>query len=177
MKHLYFLATILIFFITGCQTLIPHTLTNIPKNPLMKTLHLTNLSIVPKVGGGTGGNPEVELNKCLNKTEKERNLCINIFYPEEINIGIFPSNGTRIKLAGRSSLIERKELIVKNQEKIILSIDTSKISLPIKVNIKSAKKLQYKNNLAIIINTKDINNTLIIEDKEGKVLLEYLIIK
>ena len=123
-----------------------------------------------------GGNPEVQLNKCLDKKSKDRNICIDLFYPEDIEIGIYPPNGLRIKLAGRVSAIERKELYLGTQKRVILSIDSSNIKLPITLNVK-AKQFQYKNSLAIVIEVKDIEKSITLKDKEGKLLLDYSIIK
>ena len=123
-----------------------------------------------------GGNPEVKLNKCLDKKSKNRDICIDLFYPEDIEIGIYPPNGLRIKLAGRASSIERREIQIDSQDRIILSIDTSNIRLPIILNVKG-KQLQYKNSLAIVIEVKNIKDTITLKDKEGKLLLDYTIIK
>jgi len=161
MKRIYFLPTTL-FFLTACQT----------------TPAPYRVSINDEVSiSGTGGNPEVQLNQCLNKKGKKRNICIDHFYPENIEIGIYPKNGLRIKLAGRASSIKREELTLTTQNRVILSIDTANVKLPITVNINPIKKLQHKNNLALIIETKDIKNSIIIKDKKGKVLLDYKIIR
>ena len=163
MKHIYFLPTTLLFFLTACQ---PTTI-------------LQKVSMNDEVSrSGTGGNPEVQLNQCLNKKGKERDVCIDHFYPEDIEIGIYPKDGLRIKLAtiGRGSST-KEELILTTQDRIILSVDTKNVKLPIKVNISPIRKLQHKNNLALVIETKDIKNNIIIKDKEGKVLLDYKIIR
>jgi hypothetical protein len=162
MKQTYFLPTILIFFLTGCQT----------------TPTPYRISINDEVSiHGSGGNPEVQLNKCLNKKEEERNICIDHFYPEDIDIGIYPPDGTRIKLAGRASSIERRELIIHSQQRVILSIDTTNVSLPLTSNISPIQQLQHNHNLAIIIETKNIEERVTLKDSEGKVVLDYTIIK
>jgi len=164
MKRIYFLPTTLLFFFTACQT----------------TPVLERVSINDEVNiNGTGGNPEVQLNQCLNKKGKERNLCIDHFYPEDIEIGIYPKDGLRIKLAtiGRGSSTKKEELTLTTQDRIILSVDTTNIKLPLTINIKPIRRLQHKNNLALIIETKNIKNNIIIKDKEGKLLLDYKIIR
>ena len=162
MKRIYFLPTALLVFFTACQT----------------TPVLERVSINDEVSiSGAGGNPEVQLNQCLNQRGRARNICIDHFYPEDIKIGIYPKDGTRIKLAGRASAIEKRAFTINNQDRIILSIDTANVKLPLTVNIKPVKKLQYKNNLALIIETKDIKNSITLKDKEGKLLLDYKIIR
>jgi len=161
MKQIYFLPiTLIIFFITACKTS-----TTVPYKVSINKVK------------GIGGNPEVYLNQCLNKKGRERDICIDYFYPEDIEIGIYPKDGLHIKLAGRSSSVKRKELIIDTQDRIILSIDTTNIKLPITSNINPIKKLQHKNHLAIIIEVKDIESSITLKDKKGKLLLDYKIIK
>ncbi len=158
-SHPFTLIFSTILTLTGCyNNLIPYKITHNDK---------------VRIGGG---NPEVQLNKCLDEKGKDRSICIDLFYPEDIEIGIYPPNGLRIKLAGRASAIEKKVLSLDTQERIILSIDTSNIKLPITLNVK-AKQLHYKNSLAIIIEVKDIEENITLKDKEGKLLLDYTIIK
>jgi len=128
-----------------------------------------------------GGNPEVKnnnniINKCFQLKGKAKPICLDRFYPGDLNITIFPQLNSQIKLAGRRSSIEKGTFQLKQQDRFILSVDTSNIRLPIYCNI-TAKITKYGSNHVIDIAVKDIRNQITLRDKDGKLLLEYNIIK
>jgi len=129
--------------------------------------------------GGNGGNPEVNnINHCFQLKEKARNQCLNNFYPDDnINIMIYPYDGTKIKLAGRRSSIEKRELELKGLDRLMLYIDTSNVALPIDCNIKEAILIQDKQSLTINVKVSDLEDNLILTNQEEKVLLNYTIKK
>ena len=58
----------------------------------------TKLSQVILLGEGEGGNPEVNLNQCFGLKNEARQGCFDIFYPDDINITIYPRRGDIITL-------------------------------------------------------------------------------
>jgi len=125
-----------------------------------------------------GGNPEVKvINQCFKLKGDKQTHCLNIFYPGDINITIYPPTSKSIKLAGRKSSIERGTFNLKGQKRFILSVDTSNAKLPISCNINTAKKITDGSNLVIDIAVKDIKKQITLKDRDGKLLLVYTIRK
>ncbi len=125
-----------------------------------------------------GGNPEVKVvNQCFQLQGEAKFLCLDKFYPGDLNITIYPNFNKNIKLAGRKSSIEKGTFKLKNQNKFVLSIDTTNIKLPILCNINTVKITSYNSNQVIDIDVKDIKDKITLKDNSGKLLLEYTIIK
>ena len=135
--------------------------------------------LVRSHSGGNGGNPEVNnINRCFQFKDKERNRCLNNFYPQDnINIMIYPYNGTTIKLAGRKSSIEKKELDLQEIDRLMLYIDISNVRLPIRCNIKEAILTRDKKSLVVDVKVLNLKKSLILTDKNKKTLLDYTIKK
>lgn len=121
-----------------------------------------------------GGNPEV-LNSCFTLNEAAKNLCLNKFFPNEINLLIHPSHDVPIMLAGRGDSIEKRELTLENDELLLLYLDTTNVETPLSSNIKSSQYSYDQNTVVINIDVKDIKEKIILKDKNGKVILEYTI--
>jgi CTP-dependent riboflavin kinase len=142
-----------------------------------KKMVLIGISLLTFALAG-GGNPEVNvINKCFKKKGEKKFLCLDKFYPGDLNITIFPHTTNQIKLAGRKSSIEIGKFELKNQDRFILSVDVSNVKLPISSNIATAKITKYGSNRVIDIAVKDIRNQIILYDRYGKLLLKYTIIK
>ena len=125
-----------------------------------------------------GGNPEVNaINQCLQFAGKARFDCLDKLYPEDSNITIYPPSNLRIRLAGRTSSIEKGKFNLKNQNIFLLSVDISNVILPISCNITTAKITNYGSNRVINMDVKDIRDKIILRDGDGKLLLEYTITK
>jgi hypothetical protein len=129
-------------------------------------------------GGGKGGNPEVKvINQCFGLNKSARDRCLNIFYPNDINISIYPYNGNIIRLAGRKSSIELMEFNLSKDDRFILYLDSSTIDLPVSCNIKGAKFSKYRKTLVVDMLVDNISNRVTIKDKNGRVLIDYSIVK
>ena len=123
-----------------------------------------------------GGNPEVNIiNKCFKYQGEKKFLCLDRFYPGDLNITIFPHTTSQIKLAGRKSSIEIGRFELKNQDRFILSVEISNVKLPISCNITTAKITKDGSNRVIDIAVKEIKNQIILRDRYGKLLLKYKI--
>jgi len=132
--------------------------------------------------GGTGGNPEVNnqikiINDCFTLKDKVQEACFNMFYPQNINIRIYPSTGALIQLVSRGSLVKKREFNLTKQTRFIINIDTSKIEIPISCNSNSVKYSQIKDSLVIDVKVKDLKKHFIVKDKNGQTILDYTIIK
>lgn len=162
-----FIIVPLVFSVTACVSTSTKESSRLPK------------SVLADGGGGRGqgGNPEVNLNRCFGLKSKERQSCFDIFYPNDINLSIYPSSGEVIRLAGRKSSVEKGEFNLKDKERFIFSVNTSNVKLPIRCNIKSAKLLQAKESLVVDVATREIKNNITLTDREGKVILNYSIRK
>ncbi len=155
-----FMGIFIIFYTTACSN----------------TVTPMRTSFVQTHGGG-GGNPEVNLNICLSLKNKAKSQCLDTIFPNSTNILILPSNGKHIKLAGRGSSIEKSVVTLKNDDILLLNIETSTVKLPLTCNIKTAKLLQEQNSLVVSIPVKDIDKKITLKNREGKLLLDYSIIK
>ena len=125
-----------------------------------------------------GGNPEVKVvNQCFKLQGKVKFLCLNKFYPGDVNITIFPYDSSTIRLAGRKSSVERGTFRLKNQNRFVISVDVSNTNLPISCNISTAEITKYGSNQVIDIAVKDIKDKITLHDNNGKLLLEYTITK
>ena len=133
--------------------------------------------ILASGGAGQGGNPEVNLNQCFGLKNQARQRCFDIFYPGDINLSIYPSGGKVIRLAGRRSLIETGDFNLTGKDRFIFYLDISKVKLPIDCNVKSAKLSRYGESLVVDVETKNIENNITLTDREGKVILNYNIVK
>jgi len=161
-----YISTCLLFFATSC-TLTTHNKSNL------------NKKIIVQNGRGKGGNSEVKIiNQCLKKIKnQERDKCLDIFYPNNINITIYPSTREIIKLAGRTSSIEKREFNLGGEDRFILHLDISEVELPVNCNIKTAKLSHDETSLVVDIDIKDIKKRVTLYDKNNKLLLDYTIIK
>ena len=129
------------------------------------------------VSPGTGGNPEVKIIYCLGLENKAKEVCLDSLYPDNINILIHPSNGKRLKLAGRGNSVEKATVRFKNDDVYLIYIDTLNIKLPLTSNVESTQFRQKGNSLVVEMNVKNIKSTITLKDKEGKTVLDYTIIK
>ena len=129
------------------------------------------------VSPGTGGNPEVKIIYCLGLKNKAKETCLDTLYPDNINILIHPSNGKRLKLAGRGNSVEKATVRFKNDDVYLIYIDTLNIKLPLTSNVESTQFRQKGNSLVVEMAVKDIKSTIILKDKEGKTVLDYSIIR
>ena len=137
----------------------------------------TNETRVLANGGGQGGNPEVNLNQCFGLKAQARQTCFNIFYPGDINLSIYPNSGEVIRLAGRKSFVEKGEFNLRDKERFIFSVDTSKVKLPVSCNVESAKLLQDRDSLVVDVASREIKKNITLTNREGKVILDYNILK
>ena len=153
-----FMGIFIIFYTTACSN---------SASPIKTTFSKSN----------GGGNPEVKLNLCIRLENKAKTKCLDNIFPNSPNILILPTDGKRIKLAGRGDSIEKRVVELKDDDILLLNIETSNIKLPLTANIKTAKLLQEKNSLVVSIPVKDINKKVTLKDKKGKLLLDYNIIK
>ena len=125
-----------------------------------------------------GGNPEVNvINQCFKLKGKAQTDCFDSFFPGDLNITIYPPNSKKIRLAGRKSSIERGRFNLRNQNKFVFSVDTPNSKFRISCNISTAKINSKGTNQVIIIPVKDIKDKITLRDNNGKLLLEYTIIK
>ena len=129
------------------------------------------------VSPGTGGNPEVKIIYCLGLKNKAKEVCLDSLYPDNINILIHPSNGKRLKLAGRGNSVEKATVRFKNDDVYLIYIDTLNIKLPLTSNVESTQFRQKGNSLVVEMNVKNIKSTITLKDKEGKIVLNYTVIK
>ena len=129
------------------------------------------------VSPGTGGNPEVKIIYCLGLRNKAKEACLDTLYPDNINILIHPSNGKQLKLAGRGNSVERASIQFENDDVYLIYLDTLNIKLPLTSNIKFTKFRQKGNSLVVEMAVKDIGSSITLKDKEGKTVLDYIIIK
>jgi hypothetical protein len=102
---------------------------------------------------------------------------LDIFFPSDTNVTIYPPNSKKIRLAGRKSSIERGKFNLENQNKFIISVELPNSEFQISCNIKTAKIESKGTNQVIIIPVKDIYDKVTLRDKNDKVLLEYTIIQ
>ena len=157
------IVTPLLFSLTSCSS--------ISTNDTILPLMLAN-------GGGKGGNPEVNnINRCFRLKNREKQSCFDIFYPEDINITIYPNDGDIIRLAGRKSSIERREFNLVGKDRFIFYVDTTNVKLPISCNIEGVELSQDRDTLVVDISTKNIADNITLKDGEGKVILDYKVIK
>jgi hypothetical protein len=138
--------------------------------------HATNIKTT-LVNPGTGGNPEVKIIYCLGLKHKAKEVCLDTLYPDNINILIHPSNGQALKLAGRGSSVEKATVKFKDDDIYLIYLDTLNIKLPLTSNVKSTKFRQKGNKLVVEIEVKNIQTTITLKDNEGKIVLDYRIIK
>jgi len=166
-KKLYiFIGLYLLFFATSCTT----------KTYQTDNIHQKN--ILAGKGKNKGGNPEVKIiNDCFKLKNEARNSCLNIFYPDKLNIIVYPPSGEIIRLAGRKSSIERREFDLKGEDKFIFYLDISRVNLPIRSNVISSKYFFDKRDLVIDVDVKKIRKDIILYDGDNRVLLEYKIVK
>ena len=139
---------------------------------------VTSYAISDRVVLAGGGNPEVKnISQCFKLEKKERINCFNKYYPEDVNITTYPPYRERIILAGRKSSIEKREFNLEGQEKFVIYLDISNVKLPISWNIKTAELLNEKGDLVVEIEVKDIKSKVTLQDKDGKVILDYTVVK
>ena len=159
-----FVITPLLVSLTACVS------TSTDETPILPKNLLAN-------GGGQGGNPEVNLNQCFGLKSQARQTCFDIFYPDDINLSIYPRSGEVIRLAGRKSSVEKGEFNLKEKERFIFSVNTSNVKLPISCNIESAKLLQERESLVVDVASREIKNNITLTNREGKVILDYSVLK
>ena len=170
------MGTCLLFFTTSC-TITTNNTDSFTQNFSNKET-LNKKTFLVETGRGKGGNSEVKtINQCFKFKSQARNECLNIFYPDNINITIYPQSGEIIKLAGRKSSIEKREFNLGGEDRFILHLDISTVELPVNCNVKTAKLSQDKNILIVDMDVKDIKNRVTLYDKNNKLLLEYIITK
>jgi len=122
---------------------------------------------------GNGGNPEV-LNHCFGLKKIAKNLCFDYYFPNK-NLLIHPTNGEAILLAGRGNCVERRELKLANDDRVLLYLDISNVKTPLSSNIKNSNFSYEKNTVVVDIETKEIKENIILKDKDGNIILEYSI--
>jgi len=128
---------------------------------------------------GTGGNPEVRLiHQCLKNNNKKTLTCLNNLIGEEKTVYVSTEkNWQPIKLAGRGTTVEKRTIIIENDQALVIYLDTSNIKLPVSSNIKPIQKSKDKNSLVIKVDIQNIEERVTLKDKEGKLILDYRIIK
>jgi len=166
-KNNKFIIVPLVFSVTACVSISTKESSILPKSVLADG----------GSGRGKGGNPEVNLNRCFGLKSKERQRCFDIFYPNDINLSIYPSSGEVIRLAGRKSSVEKGEFNLKDKERFIFSVNTSNVKLPISCNVERAKLLQKGESLVVDVASREIKNNITLTNREGKVILDYSILK
>lgn len=162
MKQLsIFMGILIIFITTGCYK---------KNTPTQTTLALK---------GQNGGNPEVhKIHQCLKLKNQAKAECFNKLFPTKTYLVIHPNSGKALKLAGRGESVEKRQISFnKNDEVFVMYIDTSNVKMPLTSNIETTKRSQEKGSLVLSIPVKDIKNKITLKDKEGKLLLDYTIIK
>lgn len=127
---------------------------------------------------GEGGNPEVELNICVQKAFEKKRKCLERLFPSKPSILLVPeADGQRILLAGRAESVDRREITIKGEEILLLNIDISNVQAPLSSNIKTTKYYRMQNSLVLSIPVEDIHTKVTLKDKEGNIVLDYTIIK
>lgn len=174
MKQTYaYIGTFLLIFTTSCT--VPNYNQDLAHKKVLKK---ERIFVDNDRGRGKGGNSEVRnINQCFYFTGHQVDKCLNIFYPNDINITIYPSTEKSIKLAGRTSSIERREFNLGGEDRFILHLNTSKVVLPVSCNIRTTKLSQMENSLVIDIPVKDIKNSILLYDKNHRLILDYTIEK
>lgn len=124
-----------------------------------------------------GGNPEVNLNLCLQEIHAEKIKCLDRHFPTSPNILLLPADGKRILLAGRGESVDRRDVIIKDDDILLLNIDTSNVKMPLTANVKTDKDSEKGNNLVLAIAVENIEDKITLKDKEGNLVLEYRIMK
>lgn len=141
-----------------------------------KTVFITIFLLSFALAGG--GNPEVKvINQCFKLKGEAKTRCLDMFFPGDTNVTIYPPNSKKIKLAGRKSSIERGTFNLKNQNKFIISVELPNSEFQISCNIKTAKIESKGTNQVIIIPVKDIDDKVTLRDRNGRILLEYTIVQ
>ena len=149
------------FYTTGC----------VPQNKSIKLAQ-----IEPREDGG---NPEVynkKMNLCFSLTKSTKAQCLNTIY-KNINILIIPMGNQPILLAGRGQGVERRTIEIKDDSRLIIYINTSNVKTPLKCNSKAIKTVLSESRVVFDIDVQSIVEYLQITDREGKLLLDYKIIK
>lgn len=170
-----FIGTLISLNITACVT----TPTPQKMNFIQNIGEVNTPKIAHTLQGTGGGNPEVNLNLCLKESYGQKIKCLNNLFPTNPTILLVPkADGKRILLAGRGESIDKREITLSSDTDIIvLNIDSRNVKTPLKVNITTALYAKEKNNLVLTIPVKDIEESITLKDREGKLVLEYTIIR
>lgn len=133
---------------------------------------------VASVASSPGGNPEVNLNLCLQEKYENKVKCLERIFPDSPSILLLPQgDGKRILLAGRGESIEKAQVTVKESNLLLINLDTRNVKVPLSSNVKFTKKSQKGNNLILAIAIKDIEDKVTLKDKEDNIVFDYTIIK
>jgi len=162
-----FIGTVIIFSTTACNYTTEIT------NKFVQNQEVSKILIID------GGNPEVynkKMNICFSLRNKTKAQCLNKIY-KAIDILVLQNNDKPIILAGRSIVKEKNIILKKEEKRILIYINTKNVKQPIKLNIKSLRKVKNGDTTILDIEIKNIEDTLTIRDREGKLLLKYNIIK
>ena len=155
MKRLsIFMGIFILFYTTACSS----------------TKSTSKLSLSKPTGGG--GNPEV-LNHCFGLKKTAKKLCFDHFFPNNTNLLIHPTQGEAIMLAGRGNHVEKRELQLNNDDRVLLYLNISNIKVPLSSNIETTTFTYDKNSVVVNIDVNEIKEKIILKDKEGNVVLEY----
>ena len=132
--------------------------------------------------GGSGGNPEARLHKCLLiKESVEQKVCLEAIYPYSDTIKIYLAQAPIAQYTiGRGDIDNEKRVFDfsnKEYKEFIIHIDITEVKQPISCNIKGANIYQTKSKATINIPVKNIIDKVIIYNREHKILDEYQIIK
>ena len=168
MKQLsIFMGTCIIFYTTACSNS-----SNIATR-LTTNQNSSHISIID------GGNPEVynkKINLCFSLKRSAKEECLEQIY-KGIDIVVIQDENRPIVLAGRGEPKDKKIKLTKEDRRVVIYLDTTNVKKPIRVNIKEFKKSETHTKLILDISKEDIKDSIILKDRDGKLLLKYEIIK
>lgn len=135
---------------------------------------MTSLILSQEDDTGTGGNPEVYIaHECLKS--EESTTCLNQLFSDERKVRL-PFDEI-IKLAGRSTKVEKGSIETHDDDFILLYLDTSNVKVPLSINVTSVKKSSDSTSTLFMLPVKDMREAIVIKDKTGNIILQYKVIK
>jgi hypothetical protein len=141
---------------------------------------LTNNPHISRIENGNGGNPEVynkKITLCFSLKNRAKAKCLEQIYKDIDIVVIQEKNNKPLLLAGRGTFIKKKIQLLKTDKRVLFYLNTQNVKKPIQANIERLKKSNDGEILILDIAKKDIKDTLILKDRDGKTLLQYRVIQ
>lgn len=145
---------------------------------------MTMVTLLAENGEVVGGdnNGEVILEESCFKNKNSAEKCLEKIYPkislDKITIYRYLDKALKVLTGGRgNSYTVDENITLSDQERFIIYADISEAKKPISTNILQAKVTQTQTHLIVDIATKDINNSVIIRNKDNEILIKYNVTK